>query len=70
MSKWTPTRNPTVAQIQAIIAASPHKAARRIICERTGDVWVWPFDQATHLQGAHRLGTDYTRPPEGGDVLV
>jgi hypothetical protein len=67
---FTPQKNPSPEQIRDIIAASKHAAARRIVDVDTGDVWVWPFEQATHLEGAAQIGAKYIRPPGGGDVLV
>lgn len=67
---WTPIRNPTDVQTRATIRASKHRAARRIVHPRTGDVWLWPAEQATHAEGARRLGVPYDRPPCTGDILV
>jgi hypothetical protein len=63
-------KNPTTAQVQGLIARSKHKAARRVTDPRDGSIWVWPFEQATHAEGAAKLGVPYDRPPGAGDVLV
>jgi hypothetical protein len=67
---FTPVKNPTDPETRQIIESSAHKAARRIVDERDGAVWVWPFEQATHADGAARLRIPYRRRPGGGDVLV
>ena len=67
---FAPAKNPTDPEIRQIIEASAHKAARRIVDERDGAVWVWPFEQATHAEGAARLGVPYGRRSGEGDVLV
>jgi hypothetical protein len=63
-------KNPTPAQTREIIGRSKHQAARKITDPRDGAVWVWPFEQATHAEGAAHLGVPYDRPPGGGDVLL
>ncbi|WP_305985358.1 hypothetical protein [Roseibium sp. MMSF_3544] len=67
---FTPVRNPTEKQIEAILKASSHNAARQITDPRTGDVYVWPFEQADHATGAKKLLVPYNRPPGDGDVLT
>lgn len=67
---FTPVRNPDDEALRRVIMASRHKAARRIIDERDGTVWVWPFEQASHAEGAARLAVPYSRPPGSGDVLI
>ena len=62
--------NPDAAQTAAIIAQSEHRAARALVCERTGQRWVWPFEVATHREAAESVGALYSRPPGDGDVLV
>jgi len=63
-------KNPSKAEARAIIARSKHGAARQITDHRDGAVWLWPFEQATHAEGAAHLGVPYDRPPGGGDVLL
>ena len=63
-------KNPSPSQVRDIIAKSKHFAARRIIDPRDGAVWVWPFERATHAEGAAALGVPYDRRPGDGDVLV
>lgn len=67
---FSPIQNPTADDVRVIIEASAHKAARRIHDARSDTVWVWPFEQATHAEGAALLEVPYDRPPGGGDVLV
>lgn len=64
------TLNPDETATRAIIDASRHKAARRIIHPDTGDVYVWPFEAGTHREGADALGIPYDRKPGEGDILV
>lgn len=64
------TRNPTPDEVRAIVRGSRHRAARRIVDNRNGDVWVWPAEQATHAQGANELGVPYDRPPGAGDIIT
>jgi hypothetical protein len=64
------TKNPDPEQIADFIRASAHRAARRIIDPRSGDVWVWPAEQATHAEGAERLGVPYDKKPGEGDILT
>ena len=42
-------------------SAHTQRAARRIIDPRSGDVWIWPAEQATHAEGAERLWVPTTR---------
>jgi hypothetical protein len=50
------TKNPDDATVAGIILGSRHRAARRIVDPNTGDVWVWAAEEATHAEGAERLG--------------
>lgn len=67
---WKPVVNPSDAEIRAMIEGSKFRAARRIVDPRSGDAWLWPAEQATHAEGARRLGVPYDRPPGTGDILV
>ena len=66
---FAPVKNPSPAEIKDLLATSQHKAARRIRDPRTGDHWYWPFEQATHAEGAKVLGILYERTPGEGDVI-
>jgi len=70
MTNFTARQNPTDEEIREIIAASKHKAARRITDPRNGDRWYWPAEQATHAEGAAKLGVPYDRPPGEGDIVT
>ncbi|MBB4286606.1 hypothetical protein [Roseospira goensis] len=63
-------RNSTPDQIRAMIRDSAHGAVRRLTDPRTGDVYCWPAEQATHAVGAAELCIPYDRPPGAGDVLT
>ncbi|MQX36290.1 hypothetical protein [Roseospira navarrensis] len=63
-------RNPTPEQVRDMIRASGHQAVRRITDPRTGDVYCWPAEQATHAEGAADLLVPYDRPPGAGDILT
>jgi hypothetical protein len=65
-----PLRNPSNAEISALIRASKHKAARRIVDPRNGDAWYWPAEAGTHREGADFLGVPYDRPPGAGDIVT
>lgn len=65
---FEPQREPTEEQMRAMFAASKHRALRRIWDEERQCYWYWPFEQATHAEGAERLGVTYDRPPGAGDV--
>jgi len=67
---FTPIKNPTHAQLEAIIRQSEVGCARRITDFSTGDQWVWDAAQATHAEGANYLGIDYALRPGEGDILV
>jgi hypothetical protein len=67
---FSPTKNPTDSEVRGIIAASKHKAARRVTDPRNGDQWYWPAEQATHAEGAGHLGVPYDRPPGAGDIIT
>lgn len=62
-------RDPSDRQVVAMIKASPVRAVRRIVCERTGAVWCWPAERAEHAAGARIVGATYTRPA-GGELLT
>ena len=62
-------KNPSNKQIVALILSSCERAARRVICERSGDTWCWPAEQASHTEGARIVGATYTQPP-GGEILT
>ena len=61
--------NPFSQQIIAMIRSSAVRALRRIVCERTGVVWCWSAELASHADGARILGATYTQPA-GGDILT
>ena len=63
-------KNPAPDDIQRILALSPTRTARRLVDEITGDVWVWPAEQATHADAARQLGATYSRPPGAGEIIV
>jgi uncharacterized protein (DUF1810 family) len=62
-------KNPSNKQIIAMIRSSSGTAARRIVCERSGDTWCWPAEKASHAEGARIVGAAYTQPP-GGEILT
>lgn len=64
----TAVHNPDQAQIAELFAASKHRALRRI-ADHKGGYWYWPFEQATHAEGALLLKIPYDRPPGAGDVV-
>jgi hypothetical protein len=70
MTIFTPMRNPAADDVRALIATSRHKAARRVTDPRNGDQWYWPAEQATHAEGAAKLGVPYDRPPGAGDIVT
>jgi hypothetical protein len=63
-------RNPSTAEIKALIQRSKHKAARRIQDPRNGDFWYWDAADGTHAEGAQKLGVPYDRPPGAGDIVT
>jgi hypothetical protein len=63
-------RNPDSDTLKALIATSKHRAARRIVDERTGDAWYWPAELGTHREGADALQLAYARPPGAGDIVT
>lgn len=65
---FTPVHNPNPAQITAMLTASNHRALRRIP-DQEGGYWYWPFEQATHAEGARLLNVLYDRTPGAGDVV-
>jgi hypothetical protein len=66
---FEPLKNPSTAAIRALAGKSKHDACRRICDPRSGDFWYWPFEQATHAEGASVLGVPYDRKPGEGDVI-
>ena len=62
-------KNPSNEQIIAMIRSSSEIAARRIVCERSGNIWCWPAERASHSEGARIVGATYTQPP-GGEILT
>ena len=68
--RFTPVRNPSPDTIAAMLAASRYRALRLIVDPRTGDRWLWPAEQATHAEGASRLGVPHDRPPGAGDIVT
>lgn len=65
-----PLRNPTPEEIERLILASKHQAARTLTDAVTGDVYVWPAEDATHREAADHLGVQYDRKPGEGDILT
>ena len=60
-------KNLKPGEIIALIGRSKHKAVRRIADPRSGDIWYWKAELATHAEGAEKLGVPYDRRPgEGG----
>ena len=53
-----------------LIGRSKHKAVRRIADPRSGDIWYWKAELATHAEGAEKLGVPYDRRPGEGDILT
>ena len=70
MALFRPTKNPTPEKIRDIIAMSQHEAARRMQDPQNGDWFYWPFEDATHAEGATQLAVPYDRPAGGGDVII
>lgn len=68
MKEWI-LKNPSDSEVATMIRGSKHKAARMIRDDATGDRYVWPFERATHAEGAELIGITYTRPAGSGDVL-
>ena len=66
---FTPLRNLEGPAIAALVRQSKYGAVRRVRDPRTGDFWYWRCEQATHAQGARRLGIPYD-PYGGGEVLI
>lgn len=60
--------NPDETELAALFAASKHRALRRI-SDHAGGYWYWPFEQATHAEGARLLNIPYDRLPGQGDVV-
>jgi len=67
---FSPVCNPMPDTIAPMLASSRHRALRMIVDPRTGDRWLWPAEQATHAEGASRLGVPYDRPPGAGDIVT
>lgn len=65
---FTAVLNPDQAQMAQLFAASKHRALRRI-SDHNGGFWYWPFEQATHAEGARLLEVSYNRPPGAGDII-
>lgn len=63
-------KNPSAAEIAALIEASPQRAARRIRDPGSGDLWYWDATLATHAEGAARLGIPYDLRPGEGDIVT
>jgi hypothetical protein len=67
---FKPLKNPSDVELTALIRASRHCAARRIVDPRSGDQWCWPAEQATHREAADILGIHYDRQPGEGDIIT
>lgn len=65
-----PLRNPTEAELAELIRSSRHDAARRIVDPRNDDVWCWRAEEATHAEGAGKLGVPYDKPPGAGEIVT
>jgi hypothetical protein len=63
-------KNLTDTEAVALIAASKHKAVRRITDPRNGDQWYWRAELGTHAEGAAKLGVPYDKRPGEGDILT
>lgn len=63
-------KNLKPGEIIALIGRSKHKAVRRIADPRSGDIWYWKAELATHAEGAEKLGVPYDRRPREGDILT
>lgn len=63
-------KNPDRDTLKKLITTSKYKAARRIVDEKTGDVWYWPAELGTHREGADALGLAYSRPRGAGDIVT
>jgi hypothetical protein len=57
-----PVRNPTTAEVKAMIAESEHKAAKWLKDTSTGDIYYWPAEIYQHMAVAYALKiNDYTK---------
>ncbi len=65
---WTPIKNPTQEQLNKLFEQSQHNALR-VIKVHDGQ-WCWPFEQATHREGAEKLGIEYAIRPGRGLVMI
>jgi hypothetical protein len=55
-------------EIIALIDRSKHKAVRRITDPRSGDIWYWKAELATHAEGAEALNVPYDKRPACGSA--
>ena len=63
-------KNLSTSEIATLIEVSKHKAVRRIVDPRNGDLWYWKAELATHADGAQKLGVPYDKRPGEGDILA
>ena len=63
-------RNPTEAELQALLKRARLNSVRRIMDPHTGTVWCWDATLATHADGARHLGIACSKPPGSGEILV
>jgi hypothetical protein len=63
-------KNPTNEQIAALVEGSKHRAARRLVDEKTGDVYVWDACKGTHAECAAAFGLSYSLPPGAGEIII
>ena len=61
-------KNPDSLTIKRMLAASKHKALRRIITPE--GAWYWPAENGTHREGADNLGLHYDRLAGLGDTMT
>lgn len=67
---FTPIQDATEDDLRALLDQSPSRTLRCIVDPSTGISWCWPAEQATHAQGAERLGVPYFLPPGAGEIIA
>ena len=63
-------KNLSNSEIATLIELSKHRAVRRIVDPRNGDLWYWKAELGTHAEGARKLGVPYDKRPGEGDILA
>ena len=63
-------KNLSNSEIATLIEVSKHRAVRRIVDPRNGDLWYWKAELGTHAEGAQKLGVPYDKRPGEGDILA